>query len=154
MVGATDQAIRLYECGFSNEASLPTAISGQYPVENGLLGDVAIGTTADALLAAMDHSELLSVCDANGNAVSGKLGTGMTLTLTVNGQAVDRATLVIHGDVNGDGDATTTDARLAILHKLGALSLDTAYRTAADFNGDGDVTTLDAREILLYNLTH
>ncbi len=155
VVGGKDQAVQLYECGFTNvadSAEAPTAISGSYTVTDGCLEALSVGTTDVQLKNAMNHSGMLSVTDKNGNAVSGWLGTGMTLTLTVNGAAVDTATIIVSGDVNGDGDATTTDARLAILYKLGGTTLDKAYETAADYNRDGDVTTLDAREIMLYKL--
>ncbi len=154
VVGSTDQSVRLYECGFTNEASAPTEITGSYPIENGTIDHIALGSTADTLIAAMDHGELLSVVDAAGNAVTGKIGTGMVLTLTVNGALVDRATLIVRGDVNGDGAFSTTDARMAIMHKIGGATLDSVHSTAADYNEDGQVTTLDAREIMLYILNN
>ncbi len=155
VVGVQDQVVHLHECGFTNapgNVEAPTAISGSYTVTDGLLEALDAGVTAEQLKTAMDHSDLLSVTDKNGNAVSGRLGTGMTLTLTVNGVAVDSATVVVCGDVNGDGDASTTDARLIILQKLGNSSLDAASQAAADFNRDGVVATQDAREIMLSKL--
>ena len=56
---------------------------------------------------------------------------------------------VIVGDVNGDGEITTTDARDVLLFIVELASLDDDQRLAADFNGDGEITTLDARDILL-----
>jgi len=154
VVGATDTFIQLYECGFTNKADTPSTLSGSYTIENGMIEPLQPGTTAEDLKTAMDHSDMLSVTDQNGHTVSGKLATGMTLSLTVNGSAVDSATVIVCGDINGDGNSSTTDARLAILYKLGGIALETAGITAADFNGDGEVTTLDAREIMLYNLNN
>lgn len=58
--------------------------------------------------------------------------------------------MVTLGDVNGDGEINTTDARLTLqyaVNKIGADALDLA---AADVNGDGVVNTTDARMILQY----
>ncbi|MBQ3094113.1 MAG: dockerin type I repeat-containing protein, partial [Clostridia bacterium] len=152
VVGGEYQVVQLFECGFTNESDAPTELSGAYTIENGYLDGVAVGVTAEALKSAMDHSDLLSVTDQNGNAVSGKVGTGMVLTLTVDGNVVDSATVVVRGDVNGDGDASTTDARLAILHQIGDITLDGASSMAADCNRDGNVDTFDVRE-MLFNLS-
>ncbi len=156
VVGTADQVVQLYECGFTNAAATtdtPTTLSGSYAVKNGCLEALAVGTTAEALKAAMDHSDLLTVTDKNGNAVSGKLGTGMTLALTVNGSIIDSATVIVRGDVNGDGNCSTVDARSTVKHTLGGTTtLDNVTQIAADYNGDGKVDTVDAREILRSNL--
>jgi len=60
----------------------------------------------------------------------------------------------ILGDVSGDNDITTTDARMTMLHALDGYELQGHALLAADFNGDGEVTTTDARLIMLYALTH
>ncbi len=60
----------------------------------------------------------------------------------------------ILGDVSGDKDITTTDARMAMLHALESYTLEGNMFLAADFNTDGEVTTLDARLIMLHALTH
>ena len=53
----------------------------------------------------------------------------------------------IPGDVNGDGQVDTTDARLVLQAAIGKVKLD-KQQTAADINGDGKIDTSDAREIL------
>jgi len=53
------------------------------------------------------------------------------------------------GDVNGDGEVTTADARVVLLYTVGSQTLTEAQKAAADVNGDGDVSTLDARDILM-----
>ncbi len=156
VVGVQDQVVQLYECGFTNvsgDVEAPTTLSGSYAVTNGCLEVLDVGITDVQLKQAMDHSDMLSVTDKNGNAVSGKLGTGMTLTLTVNGVAVDSATIIVGGDVNGDGDASTVDARLILQYTVGDTTLDTVSLAAADYNRNDEVTTLDAREIMLYKVS-
>ncbi len=53
------------------------------------------------------------------------------------------------GDINGDGEITTTDARIAMLFALDGTTLTDEQRAAADMNGDGDITTLDARLMMI-----
>lgn len=52
------------------------------------------------------------------------------------------------GDVDGDGDVDTTDARLTLQAAVGPIELTGAQTAAADIDGDGDVDTTDARLIL------
>ncbi len=66
---------------------------------------------------------------------------------------VEEPTLM--GDVNGDGDVTTYDARMVMLETLtdaGALT-DEQFK-AADMNGSGRLDTTDVRLIILYALTN
>ncbi len=150
VVGNTDTHVRLYASRFTADGGdLPTAITGSYPIQDGLLTDVQAGTTAAELLEAMDHSAYLSITDQNGTVVSGTLATGMTLRMTVSGSVVDTATIVVTGDINRSGDLSTTDARLAILCALEGTTLAADQLAAADVNKDADVSTLDARLIML-----
>ena len=155
VVGQADQVVQLFDCAFTTGgASAPTAISGSYAVKNGYIEGVTPGTTAAALIAAMDHSDMLSVTDVNGNAVSGNLATGMTLTLTVSGTVIDRATIIVHGDVNCDSNITTADAREILKHTVSMITLDASALAAADYNESGNVDTLDARTLLLDLITN
>jgi hypothetical protein len=54
----------------------------------------------------------------------------------------------ITGDVDGDGDITSTDARLALQAAVGKVDLSEDEAAAADVDGDGEVTSTDARLIL------
>ena len=58
------------------------------------------------------------------------------------------------GDVNGDGEITTADARMAMLEALKSGMLTAEQLLVADYNGDGEVTTTDARLMMLHALTH
>ncbi len=52
------------------------------------------------------------------------------------------------GDVNNDGEVTTSDARMVLFHAIGGTPLTGSALAAGDYNGDGDVTTVDARLML------
>ena len=72
-------------------------------------------------------------------------GTGATVTLKDSkGADVATYTLVIFGDVNGDGAVDSADAvqvkRVSVL----LATLDGAYAFAGDYNADGAVDSADA----------
>ena len=69
---------------------------------------------------------------------SGIVGTGMT---AANGAA--SVTIVVTGDVSGDGKITITDVVKLQSSVTGANRLSGAYAAAADINGDGKVTITD-----------
>ncbi len=60
----------------------------------------------------------------------------------------DRPALSQSGDVNNDGDVSTTDGRLILIHLLGSKLLNDNQLFVADFDGNGEVTTSDVRAIL------
>ena len=69
---------------------------------------------------------------------SGYVGTGMT---AVSGNA--SLTIVVTGDVTGDGRITITDVVKLQNYAAGAGDLDEAAMKAADINGDGRITITD-----------
>lgn len=74
--------------------------------------------------------------------VSGN-GTGATLTVyNTSGAEVAVYTLVIFGDVNGDGEVTASDYGSVKNVVLGA-TLEGAFAFAADVTGDGEITAAD-----------
>ncbi len=150
VIGDTDSYARVYDCVFTSDAGeTPLTITGNYPVRNGVLTGVAADTTADALIAAMDHRDALTVRAADGTQVSGKLATGMTLELVQNGTVVDSAVIAVTGDLNGDAAISSADARLILKALLNeAFSLTQAQQYAADSDNDGSLSTADARAVL------
>ena len=52
------------------------------------------------------------------------------------------------GDVDGDGEVTSTDARLALQHSVDKIELTDEQKDVADVDGDGEVTSTDSRMIL------
>ena len=52
------------------------------------------------------------------------------------------------GDVDGDGDITTDDARTALRYAAGLIELNDIQKFSADIDGNGTVTTAEARRIL------
>ena len=88
----------------------------------------------------------VQVTDANGNTKSGTAATGDRVRiLNSNGSLYREFTVIIYGDVNGDGAVTIKDAYLMRKDILGDAKLTGAYRTAADVSRDNDgITVKDA----------
>lgn len=105
----------------------PAAPSGAF------LTGIAPGTSVTTL-----NSSGYTVYDGKTQVTSGIVGTGMT---AVNGST--SLTIVVTGDVNGDGRITITDVVKLQNYAAGAGDLNEAAMKAADINGDGRVTITD-----------
>ena len=79
-----------------------------------------------------------TVYNGSTKVTSGLVGTGMTAVS--NGTSV---TIVVTGDVSGDGRITITDVVKLQSSVAGASKLSGAYAKAGDINGDGKVTITD-----------
>ena len=90
------------------------------------------GTTVEQL------NKDVKVYDGETAVTSGKLGTGMTAVY-----GGKRYTLVITGDINGDGRISIIDVVAIQSHVVGKQTLTGAYEKAADLNGDGKISILD-----------
>lgn len=110
-----------------------SVVSAYYGVdlESGLLGQIAVGTDETTLL-----SRLLYQGEAT---IDGGVKTGSILTLS-DGTVL---TLVIQGDVNGDGNFSITDMVQVKSYLLKKRSLSPAQAQAGDINGDGWVSITD-----------
>ncbi len=80
-------------------------------------------------------------------------GTGATLTLykdSTKATVIAAYTLVIFGDVNGDGNIAPIDTTAILTHIAGTASISGAALFAADVNADGNVAPLDTTAILTH----
>ena len=107
---------------------------GSVPQPSGsYLTGIAPRTSVDTLIAGG-----YTVYSGGTQVTSGIVGTGMT---AANGAA--SVTIVVTGDVSGDGKITITDVVKLQSSVTGANRLSGAYAAAADINGDGKVTITD-----------
>ena len=101
-------------------------------------------------LSSYPNVTLSSFKDASGNEISsGTIATNMKFTLTFNGQQY-HYTVVIKGDVNGDGSIYATDYVRIKNHIMGKTTLTGAYLKAADINNDNNVYATDYVKIKNY----
>ncbi|MDR1630655.1 MAG: hypothetical protein LBS36_10665 [Oscillospiraceae bacterium] len=109
----------------------------------------ANGTTASTFLAQIKTS-CVNLYGTNGKKLADNslVGTGAVLKLEQGGTLLDSYTVIMLGDLDGDGKTTAGDARTAlrISAKL-EMSADVQI-LAADADDNGNITASDARSIL------
>lgn len=105
--------------------------------------------SADALITALGVTDgSAQVVDGGGNAVTGNVGTGdIILLLDTAGETVGEYTLIVYGDVNGDGKFSSLDTLRIQKHLVGITTLTGAALTAADATRDGKISSLDTLRI-------
>jgi hypothetical protein len=91
------------------------------------------------------ENDVLEVRDKNGSKITGSslVGTGSTINLYSSGVLVDSVTVVILGDVDGNGIVDTTDVVRVKAAFLGSFLLDDAESIAADVDRNGIIDTTD-----------
>ena len=121
------------------------ALSSEVYTMDGSLMYVAPLTAAERLREniANDTADV-SIQDADGGRVAGNAVTGIMVKLTVGGIERDARTVVVKGDLNGDGVVSIRDYTLLNLHLQGLKTLDTIYAIAADYDGDLRLSDADA----------
>ena len=118
-----------------------------YSAAEGIIDGVKGNTTIEQFLSNMDNSEYIKIFGIDTKEITDKntlIATGMKIKLMENDTSYSaEATVIIRGDVNGDGIIDTADAiqsRSAFLEKI---TLVAARLEAADYNDDGIVDTAD-----------
>ena len=94
----------------------------------------------------------ITINGVNGEALdsSAFVGTGSLIQINnnTNNGVINQYVVIVAMDVDGDGDVSTTDARLALRSAVSLEELADAALQAADSDQDGKVSTADARKIL------
>ncbi len=80
------------------------------------------------------------------------VGTGMVIKLIIDGVEKDSKTIVVLGDVNGDGIIDPLDSGKIINHYLERTELLNAYAIAGDINIDGEIDPLDSGKVINHYL--
>lgn len=129
--------------------------SDKYEItEDNTIKDVKPDTTVDDFKNNVTGSENATIKDKNGNIISGdnKIGTGATVEIP----GEEPFTVIVKGDVNGDGKITVTDLSKLKFHIVGIELIVKPYETAGDLNGDGKITITDIsklKQVLVGNET-
>ncbi|MDE7389999.1 MAG: dockerin type I repeat-containing protein [Lachnospiraceae bacterium] len=114
---------------------------------NKTLTGIQPSSTIAQIKSAIDYNGYkLSFTDHNGNnKTSGSIGTGGKLTFKGNGKIIT-FTVIVLGDVTGEGNINSLDKNALFNHLLGSKTLSGDYLTAADIteNGTADLADLVA----------
>ncbi len=118
-----------------------TITSGTFTISQNTVSRVPVGTTVSGLLAGIRERDWVTVYKANGTraAAGDKVATGFRVKLSGGAEW----TVIVTGDVNGDGKITATDYVNVKFSVLGKQKLTGVYSRAADVNGDGKITASD-----------
>ena len=142
---------------YTVKGSIPTEITTlYYKIDQafGYIRKIDADTDGAIFVSYFNDSDRLQITDESDRAVasSSYIGTGMKLSLMVDGETVQTLTMVVTGDLNGDGTVSLSDFVLIKAYLLGVRPLSGAYMEAADMNGDGTVTLIDFVQIKSYLL--
>lgn len=116
-----------------------------YSVQTTTITGVGAGTTASNFISALGVASGTSVTvyKADGATVnSGTVGTGNIIKV-VNGSTTKTYTVVIYGDLNGDGAISSEDLLALNKHIVGANTLSGAFATASDIDKNSSVGSSD-----------
>jgi hypothetical protein len=119
---------------------------------SGIISNIQPATTITELKSNLIYDGEIKINNFTGSPVtSGKIGTGATISLVRNDTLLDKLTVVIYGDLNGDGTVSASDVSRISDHILHKDLLTGVFLTAADANHDGIVDCLDAVTIQDHN---
>lgn len=142
-------------CTKTGESAVPAdpTLSTSYVIANDRISGITPGTQVADFMAGLGlQGGTAQYYSAAGVlASSGTVATGEKVKIyKSDGSEYASYTVVIWGDINGDGKITSADALGIQLHMVGRKPIAGAYSTAADANGDGGITSADALKIQLH----
>jgi hypothetical protein len=129
----------------SSQGDFTLADSSDYVITDNLLTGVKLNqNTVSAVTAQFTNANLVCV-DASGNQLSDSdtLGTGSCIRIMDGGTVQAECTVVIAGDIVGDGKIAGKDVNMLAQSCVAKTTLSDAQKAAADLDGDGSVTGKD-----------
>ena len=129
------------------KGAVSTVVTGAgFRYNSNYISNIAPGTSVESLKNSLQSmGSTVTITDANGNAVSGNIGTGHRVTIT--GTTTETLIAVVYGDISGDGNINALDLLKVQKHILGTAILSGAYKEAADPSKDGNVNALDLLKV-------
>ena len=110
-------------------------ITSAYVIRDGWLRRIPLGTTTAEVQSGLTPSSGITIHKGSAPA-TGLAGTGMTVEYTRGGEVVQTLTMVVTGDLNGDGRLDISDVVQLQGSLLGRVTLSDAAAQAADVNGN------------------
>ena len=121
-----------------------------YKINSNYVSGISIGTKASSVINSIkknDANATVVVKNSSGKTIeSDFIGTGSTVEIT-DGDKKTTLTVVIYGDVSGDGKINALDLLKVQKHILGINKLSNSYLSSADPSADGKVNALDLLKI-------
>lgn len=144
----TITVVRKDDSGGSPGTTAPPALQTSYRVSGSTISGIPLGTDSTAFVSALGlTSGTATVYNADGTTVNtGKVGTGNIVKVS-NGTSTLTYTIIIYGDVSGDGVVNALDLLRVQKHIIGASPLSGVYLEAANVKRTGSVSALDLLKI-------
>lgn len=121
--------------------------SDKYDItENGTIEGVIAGTTVEEFLANINVGKDMTAIvfkGIGGISQTEPVATGMSLIIYYKNEDVAIIKIVVKGDVNGDGELTSTDYILVKRHVQGTYALQNEFLAAGSIAEQGSVSTND-----------
>ncbi|MBQ7288524.1 MAG: cadherin-like beta sandwich domain-containing protein [Clostridia bacterium] len=124
----------------------PNAItSSKFTVGATYISKISAETTVSAIKAGINEAQYIKIYRANGTEASATeyVGTGFTVRLFHGNTVKQTLTVIVTGDVNGDGKITGSDYVNVKFDVLNKNKLSGAYSVAADIDGNKKITGTD-----------
>ncbi len=118
--------------------------------EEGTMPNVVEKTTASDIISTLElYGINATITDKEGNAIADNkfVGTGCKVVI-----ADIKYTVIVKGDVDGDGSISTTDYLSIKAALLGGINLQNEYKNAADCDKSGAIDTSDYLKVKSYFL--
>ena len=151
VVKAGNTKTRIYTITFERKASEKITVkeamnNSGYKYNDNYVFGINPGTNVNSItgnIISYNNSTIVSIKDSSGNAkTSGSFKTGDKVSVT-GSDGTKTYTVLIYGDVNGDGNITALDYVKVKNHIMKVTILSGVYKEAADANKDENISALD-----------
>lgn len=112
--------------------------------DEGFLKGYNFGTTVTKIKSTVNGQANVVVTNQSGSVLTDadKIGTGSKLTIS-DGTSTYSYTIVIKGDITGDGDINSADLLKIRQYLIGTTDLNESFKDSADVNKDGKLNSAD-----------
>ncbi len=121
-----------------------------YVIDGELLRGVVEETELSLLLTHFKNNERVKVFDGDGEEVTASdeyVGTGYSVSLMHGDEKVHTVTVIILGDVNGNGRVDSNDYQRIRRYVIGTYTIEGVYFAAARVSGGSDIRPVDYQRV-------
>lgn len=133
---------RVETADVTKEVSVKSISSNVYKFDGNNITGVKANTSVETFKSNIIGSGIQVLNQSGTEVTTGTVGTGMTMKA-----GTETYTIIVSGDLNGDGQITATDLAKIKQHLIELRLLEGAYLEAANVDGDEEVTITDLSRI-------
>lgn len=112
--------------------------------EEGTIEGISGGETVEEIKGNIESNGTVTIVNRDGEEIEEgeKVGTGSKVIITKEEETVEYM-VIVKGDINGDGEVTTTDLQQLVDSIIGKNVIEEQYNKAIDLDEDGQITITD-----------